>query len=163
MTEALSRTYFFVSALLLSALPQHNTAALGTYQTTPTNGNSIKLLELNQPPCSVPTQQSVITAKLAYHIAEQEQSDYGFEVSIKFQGTDPRMTFSVGNSMGNAGNTKVTSKSDTLTLKYPMAAILNNPRLRRPITCYFYLHRNTEPGRSTVIAKTPPIVFAECQ
>ncbi|GGF24803.1 hypothetical protein [Hymenobacter cavernae] len=146
--------------LALMSFTQRDTALT---QTAPTTGNTIKLLALNQPPCSIPTDESVITAKLAYHIAEQEQSEYGFEVSIKFQGTDPRMTFSMSRGPANTGNIKVTSKSDTLTLTYPMATILNNPRLRRPITCYFYLHRNTEPGRSVVIAKTPPIIFAECQ
>ncbi|WP_324676909.1 hypothetical protein [Hymenobacter sp. GOD-10R] len=132
-------------------------------QTAPANGNTIKLLALNQPPCSVPSPESMITARLAYHITEQEQSEHGFSVSIKFQGTDPRMTFSMGLAGQKAGETLVTSRNDTLTLRYPMAAIWGNPRLKRPITCYFYLHRYTAPGRSTVIAKTPPVVFAECQ
>ncbi|MBF9222027.1 hypothetical protein [Hymenobacter ruricola] len=127
-------------------------------QQAPAPGSSIALLVLNQPPCTVPTSQSVFKAKVAYVIAAQEQSDYGFEVSIKFQSTDPRMTF----SSGMQGVIPVTSRHDTLTVEYPLAKIWANPRLKRPLTCYFYLHRNTAPGRSTVIARTPPIVFREC-
>jgi hypothetical protein len=125
-----------------------------------TPASTIRLVALNQPPCATLTPQSVLTAKVAYQIAAQEQSPYGFAVSIKFQGTDPRMTFSHGRAAGE----EIVSRNDTLTITYPMAAIMQDTRLRRPITCYFYLHRNTSAeGRSTVIAHTPPIVFQECQ
>ncbi|MBD2721907.1 hypothetical protein [Hymenobacter armeniacus] len=120
--------------------------------------SSIALLVLNQPPCTVPTSQSVFKAKVVYTIARQEQSEHGFAVSIKFQSTDPGMTF----SSGQQGVIPVSSRHDTLTVEYPLARIWANPRLKRPLTCYFYLHRNTAPGRSTVIAQTPPIVFREC-
>ncbi|MBJ6108175.1 hypothetical protein JAO73_04070 [Hymenobacter sp. BT523] len=120
--------------------------------------SSIELLVLNQPPCTVPTSQSVFKAKVVYTIAGPEQSEHGFAVSIKFQSTDPRMTF----SSGQQGVISVSSRHDTLTVEYPLARIWANPRLKRPLTCYFYLHRNTAPGRSTVIAQTPPIVFREC-
>ncbi|WP_426058135.1 hypothetical protein [Hymenobacter sp. B1770] len=123
------------------------------------SGNAIALLTLNQPPCTTLTPKAVIRAKLAYHLAETEQSDYGFAVSIKFQSTDPRMTF----SDGDLGVVAVTAHHNTLTLSYPVAAIRRNDRLKRPVTCYFYLHRNTAPGRSMVLAKTEPIVFQECQ
>ncbi|TGE04833.1 hypothetical protein [Hymenobacter fodinae] len=69
------------------------------------------------------------------------------------------MTF----SDGRAGEVTVKCKQDTLTLSYPMSALRQNAMLKRPITCYFYLHRNTAPGRSTVIAKTDPVIFQECQ
>ncbi|SFQ23586.1 hypothetical protein [Hymenobacter arizonensis] len=122
------------------------------------SGNAITLLTLNQPPCTTLTPKSVIRAKLAYHLAEAEQSEYGFAVSIKFQSTDPRMTF----SDGTLGVATITARHDTLTLSYPVAAIRRNDRLKRPVTCYFYLHRNTAPGRSVVLAQTEPIVFQEC-
>ncbi|GAB3586432.1 hypothetical protein [Hymenobacter daeguensis] len=123
------------------------------------SGNTIALLALNQPPCATLTPQSVIRAKLAYHLAETEQSAYGFAVSIKFQSTTPGMTF----SDGVQGQATVTARHDTLTLSYPVAAIRRNDRLQRPVTCYFYLHRNTGPSRSTVLAKTTAITFQECQ
>jgi len=157
MKTTLRVAYSPLLGLALMGFTQRDTAALT--QTTPSPKNTIKLLTLNQPPCSMPSSESTITAKLAYLIAEQEQSEQGFSVSIKFQGVDPRMTFSVGTQ----GNLTVKSKQDTLTLTYPMAAIWSNPRLKRPLTCYFYLHRYTTPNRSVVIAKTPPIVFQECQ
>jgi hypothetical protein len=122
-------------------------------------GNAIALLALNQPPCATLTPQSVIRAKLSYHLAPAEQSAYGFAVSIKFQSTNPRMTF----SDGVQGQAVVTARYDTLTLAYPVAAIRRNDRLQRPVTCYFYLHRNTGPGRSVVLAKTEAITFQECQ
>jgi hypothetical protein len=170
MKKALRAACSPLLILALMGFTQRDTTLVQT-QTTPASANKITLLALNQPPCSVPTEKSIITARLAYHIAEQEQSEHGFAVSIKFQGTDPKMTFSVGRYTGSAqptsreraGEVTVISKTDTLTLKYAMAQILNNPRLRRPITCYFYLHRYTAPGHSEVIAKTPPIIFAECQ
>jgi hypothetical protein len=129
-----------------------------TAQNQAPEGSSITLLALNQPPCTAPTAKSVLKAKLAYAIAPQEQSEYGFAVSIKFQSTDPRMTF----SGGMQGIVAVTSRHDTLTLEYPLAGVWANSRLKRPLTCYLYLHRNTAPGRSTVIARTPAIVFKEC-
>jgi hypothetical protein len=96
---------------------------------------------------------------LTYQLGEQEQSEHGFAVSIKFATTDPRRTF----SLDQGGQQAVTQRHDTLTLHYQMNRIWSNPQLKRPITCYFYLHRNTGNGRSTVIARTPPIVFQECQ
>jgi hypothetical protein len=69
------------------------------------------------------------------------------------------MTF----SDGRQGILAITARQDTVTITYPLAAIRHNAQLKRPITCYFYLHRNTGPGRSVVIAQTEPIVFRECQ
>lgn len=147
---SLRRTLCLLAWPLL-AVSQPGTAAQA-------DDDTITLLTLNQPPCLVPTQQTVIKAKLAYHIAAAEQSDYGFAVSIKFQSTTPGHTY----SRGRLATQAVTRKSDTLTIAYPMSAVLTDARLGRPITCYFYLHRNTAPGHSHVIAKTPPIIFKEC-
>lgn len=122
-------------------------------------GNAIALLALNQPPCTTLTPQSVIRAKLSYHLAEAEQSPDGFAVSIKFQSTTSGRTF----SDGVQGQVTVTARHDTLTLSYPVAALRRNDRLQRPVTCYFYLHRNTGPGRSVVLAQTAAITFQECQ
>jgi hypothetical protein len=133
---------------------------LGSSASTPSAADtSITLLRLNQPPCKTLTRADILQAKLAYHIADKEQSEYGFAVSIKFQSKDPRRTF----SDGRQGRISVSKRDDELTLTYPMVAIRHSAQLYRPITCYFYLHRNTGPGRSTVIALTKPIVFQECQ
>jgi hypothetical protein len=121
--------------------------------------STIKLLKINQSPCTTLTAKSVLKAQLAYRIADTAQSKYGFAVSIKFQSTRAGMTF----SDGRLGEVTVKVKQDTLTLSYPMSAVRQNALLKRPITCYFYLHRNTAPGRSTVIAKTGPVIFQECQ
>ncbi|MBO2008822.1 hypothetical protein [Hymenobacter negativus] len=145
-----------VSLLSLALL----TPARPTVEPLITGDNSITLVKLNQPPCKTLSAADVLTAKVAYHIADAEQSADGFAVSIKFQGTDPHMTFSVGQQ---GKGTDVTARQDTLTLTYPMAAIMQNQRLQRPVTCYFYLHRNLGHGRSAVIARTPPIVFQNCQ
>jgi hypothetical protein len=151
-------SFLFAGALLLLALP-------GRAQTStlppPAEASHITLLQFNQPPCAVPTARSVIKAKIAYRLAPSEQSEYGFAVSIKFQEVTPGRTF----SQGQLGQVAVTQRADTLTIEYPMAGIIGNTRLSHPITCYFYLHRNTSPapGSSRVIAKTPPIVFQECQ
>jgi hypothetical protein len=121
--------------------------------------NRLTLLSLNQPPCATLQPNSVIRAKLAYHLAETEQSAEGFAVSIKFQSVNPRMTF----SDGRQGIVTVSARQDTVTITYPIAAIRRNAQLKRPVTCYFYLHRNTGPGRSVVIAQTAPVIFQECQ
>jgi hypothetical protein len=140
-------------ALLALALP-------GRAQTSdPAAASTITLLRLNQPPCVVPTAQAIIKARLAYRLAPSEQSEYGFAVSIKFRGTVPGLTY----SKGRLGQATLTQRADTLTIEYPLAAIVGDARLSQPITCYFYLHRNTAPGRSRVIAQTPPIIFKECQ
>jgi hypothetical protein len=135
-------------------------------QTPSPVGNHIKVLSINKPPCKVLSAKEVIRAKIVYRIAATEQSPEGFAVSIKFQGNDPRFTFSAVKSRGATPprpDTPLALRSDTLTLTYSMADILQDTRLMRPITCYFYLHRNLGNGRSTVIAQTPPIVFSECQ
>lgn len=156
MKSALRGYGVLVAALLFyQARPLAGHAQTGT----PAAGSSIRVLALNQPPCSVPSAKSVIVAKVAYHIAEGQQSDHGFAVSIKFQGKDPRMTFSTT----RLGQVAVTTAHDTLTIEYPMEAIWHDARLQRPLVCYFFLHRNTGPGRSVVIAKTKPITFQECQ
>ena len=140
---------------------------MGRAQAPAQAGSHITLLSLNQPPCKVLSAKDVVTAKIAYHIADSEQSANGFAVSIKFQSTDPRATFSVGKRhygpLPPLPEPVLTLRSDTLTLNYSMSDIMRSPKLQRPVTCYFYLHRNMEKGRSTVIAKTPPIVFTECQ
>ncbi|MFD1875696.1 hypothetical protein [Hymenobacter bucti] len=121
--------------------------------------NHLALLTLNQPPCATLQPTSVIRAKLVYSLSETEQSTEGFAVSIKFQSTNPHMTF----SDGRQGVAAISARQDTLTITYPIAAIRRNTQLKRPVTCYFYLHRNTGPGRSVVIAQTAPIIFQECQ
>ncbi|MDO7886268.1 hypothetical protein [Hymenobacter cheonanensis] len=141
------------SCLALPGLAQTGAATPGSEAST------LTLLRLNQPPCAVPTARSVIKARLAYRLAAGEQSDYGFAVSIKFREVTPGHTF----SKGRPGQVSITQRADTLTIEYPMAAILADTRLSHPVTCYFYLHRNTAPGRSRVIAQTPPIIFKECQ
>ncbi|GAB2940734.1 hypothetical protein GCM10027048_01400 [Hymenobacter coalescens] len=143
----------------LGSLPFHDAGSPASRQAPAANGNNITLLALNQPPCATPSRQAVLVAKLAYRIAAAEQSEQGFAVSIKFQTTEAGRTF----SSGPQGHVFVAQGSDTLTLRYPVAAVWNHPRLKRPLTCYFYLHRYTAPGRSTVIAQTPAVVFAECQ
>ena len=149
-------SYFFIVPLLSLARPG---LAQTSAPASPTEASHITLLELNQPPCTVPTTRSVIRARLAYHLAPTEQSDYGFAVSIKFRGTTLGLTY----SKGRLGQVAITQRADTLTIEYPMAAILGDIRLSHPLTCYFYLHRNLAPGRSRVIAQTPPIIFKECQ
>jgi hypothetical protein len=121
--------------------------------------NRLTLLTLNQPPCATLQPTSVIRAKLVYSLSETEQSTEGFAVSIKFQSTNPHMTF----SDGRQGVVAISARQDTVIITYPIAAIRRNMQLKRPVTCYFYLHRNTGPGRSVVIARTAPIVFQECQ
>lgn len=148
--------FFLGGAGLALAAP----AAAQSVATVP-DGSTLTLLQLNQPPCAVPNARSVFKAKLAYRLAASEQSEYGFAVSIKFRGTTPGLTY----SKGRLGQVAISQRADTLTLEYPMAEILGDGRLARPITCYFYLHRNTSPapGRSRVIAQTPALVFKECQ
>ena len=148
----------FFTAIASVGLMGHELLAQSTHVAS-TDPSRITLLTLNQPPCVTLTPQSVLQAKVAYRLADGEQSEYGFAVSIKFQSTDPRRTF----SDGQQGVVTVTERADTLTISYPLAAIRHNTLLQRPITCFFYLHRNTAPGRSTVLAKTPPITFQECQ
>ncbi|GAB3835519.1 hypothetical protein [Hymenobacter jeollabukensis] len=121
------------------------------------DGNKIHLLSLDQPPCVSPG--SLVTAKLAYRLGPREQSAYGYAVSIKFASTDPGGTF----SLGLDGEQAVTQRRDTLTLSYSLTQILGNSHLKRPITCYFYLHRNTSASSSEVITRTPAVVFRECQ
>lgn len=147
--------------LLALALPGRAQTGAPPSAASAVEASHITLLQLNQPPCAVPTARSVIRAKVAYRLAPGEQSEYGYAVSIKFQEVTPGRTF----SQGRLGQVAITQRADTLTIEYPMAAILGNARLSQPITCYFYLHRNTTPapGSSRVIAKTPPIIFKECQ
>lgn len=144
-------TFWLLAACLASA-----THPLAPRQAT---DNSVTLLEVNQPPCTVPNAKSIVKIKFAYRIADSESAPEGYAVSVKFQSTTPRMTF----SLGRQGYTSVTSKQDTLSLEYPMATILQAQRLQRPINCFIYLHRNLGEGRSRVIAQTPAIVFQECQ
>ncbi|RAK70445.1 hypothetical protein [Hymenobacter edaphi] len=119
-------------------------------------GNKLRLLSLDRPACLKPA--SLLTAKLAYRLGPREQSAYGYTVSIKFATTNPGRTF----SRGLDGERAVTQRRDTLTLSYSMTQVLGNASLKRPITCYFYLHRNTSATSSEVIASTPPIVLPEC-
>ncbi len=146
-------------AIIISGLANAFSRQAAAQAIPPNEANSITLLSLNQPPCAVLDARSVLKAKIAYHINASEVSTQGFAVSIKFKANRPGMTF----SEGTADKVRVTSRQDTVTITYPMASIRRNGLLEQPLTCFFYLHRYTAPGRSTVIAQTKPIVFKECQ
>lgn len=130
-----------------------------TKNSTTTIGNVISIRSLLPTLKDNFSKSSTISAQLNYAIAEEEKSDYGFEISIKFVSTQNNTTFSMTT---DSSNVPVSEKEGTVTINYPMEIIWDNPRLKHPVTCMFYLHKKTSSsGNSTVIAKTIPITFYE--
>ena len=117
----------------------------------------IEILKLSPQAESVLTSQDTITASLQIAIAGGIQSDFGFSVSIKFASKIEGQTFSTGE------NSSITlgTKTGNVILEYPISQIWSNTNLKRPISCYFYLHQMTSETASKVIARTAEIKYNE--
>ncbi len=119
--------------------------------------STIEILDLSPEPQSVVSAQDTIKAVLKYSIAEDIHSDFGFSISIKFVSTTEGRTF----SSGPDAEIELTERDGEVPLQYPLELIWNHSDLKHPISCYFYLHKQTSETSSTVIAKTEEISYME--
>jgi len=128
----------------------------------PTEGNNaaatyIEVAELVPAAGSMISASDTIAAILKYAIDNAVQSDYGFSISVKFTSVNEGQTFSIGQDT----DISLTEKAGTITHTYPLDMIWNHADLKHPVSCYFYLHKETSQTSSTVIAKTAEIKYTE--
>lgn len=100
---------------------------------------------------------TTVDATLTYALAEGIQSSFGFELIAQFQSTNSGVT--IGTPLTTPA--VLVQRAGTISVSVPLAQIVRDSRLARPITAYFYLLSRTAPGAGTVIAKVGPIVYTE--
>jgi len=125
-------------------------------EATPTN--SITLVTMTPAAGAKVSRSSTISATVNYTLAADEASEFGYRVSIQFESAF-NGTFAL-----NPSHVTVTDRKGTIQMNYPLAGVwdlYNSRELQHPVTCYFYLDRMTDDGRSTVIAKTQALTFTE--
>src|SRR5213593_3423258 len=106
----------------------------------PKSVGSIDVVSLTPEAGSSVDRNTVITVELRYSIDNFQTKQNRYAVSINFQKRDSRTsTFSSG--PGDAVVLK--EASGTVTLTYPLESIWDNPKLRKPVVVYFYLHERT--------------------
>jgi hypothetical protein len=128
-----------------------------TTDSTNETESTIEIRDLSPEPGSVVSSQDTIKAVLKYSIAEDIHSDFGFSISIKFVSTTAGRTFSINSN----AVIKLTERDGEVPLQYPLELIWNHSDLKHPISCYFYLHKQTSDTSSTVITKTEEISYME--
>ncbi|GAB2963949.1 hypothetical protein GCM10027048_36480 [Hymenobacter coalescens] len=120
---------------------------------------AISIASLTPAPGTQVSRATTIDATLNYSLADSETSAYGYRVSILFKSTTGS-TFAI-----NPSSVDLTARKGTVSMSYPLSRFWDrttSPMPARPITCYFYLQRNTNgTGQSEVIAKTDALVFPE--
>jgi len=119
--------------------------------------STIEILDLSPEAQSIVSSQDTIKAILRYSIAPDIQSEFGFSISIKFVSTTAGRTFYIGSN----AEIEITDRDGQVILKYPLDLVWNYSDLKHPISCYFYLHKETSETSSTVIAKTEEIDYME--
>ena len=119
--------------------------------------SSITIVSLIPEPESTITSNDTIRATLAYSIASDVQSDFGFTISIKFVSIIEGQTFSVG----EAAQTELILREGNVTMNYPLELIWDHQNLKQPVSCYFYLHKMTSQTSSSVLARTTEIGYNE--
>lgn len=119
--------------------------------------STIEILDLSPEPGSVLSSQDTINAVLRYSIAKDIHSDFGYSISIKFVSTTAERTFSIGPS----AEIKIIERDGEVPFQYSLELIWNHSDLKHPISCYFYLHKETSETSSTVLAKTEEISYME--
>jgi len=120
-------------------------------------GSSITITSLSPAAGSVVSSLDTIRADLAYVIADDEVSDYGFAVSVKFQSVIENQTL----SLGEEAMITVSDKKGQVNLVYPLTSAWRSSDLAHPVSCFFYLHNYVSETTSSVIAKTERISYEE--
>jgi hypothetical protein len=121
---------------------------------------SIEILEITPEPGSVVSAEDSIVAKVAYQVAEDDQCESGYIVSLLFR------TYSGFTCRGIAGECAIltTKDSGTMTFTYPLQRVWNVDSVRRPLLVHFDLvHRcpdSTDP-LGIYLAWTETVVYAE--
>jgi hypothetical protein len=154
----MSKTYLLALSLSVSGL--FSTACRHDKDPIPTpvtpEASTLKAENVSPAASTKLSESSILSADLTYALAEQQKSDYGFDVFAQFESTTPGKTIGPGYHMA------ATNRSGKITYSVPMSAIWNNRELKHPVTAYFYLvNKTTNTGTSTVIAKVGPYTYTE--
>ena len=98
----------------------------------------------------------VIKAELRFSIANFQRKKNRYSISIQFMDSSTRAsTF----SSGEANTAQILEPSGTVHMEYPINAVWDDPKLRKPVTFYFFLLERTGRNVSTVLDQTEEIVY----
>jgi len=123
----------------------------------PKSEGSIELISLTPEAGSTVDRQSTIVAQLRFTIDNFKDKKDRYRISINFQDRNTRAaTF----SKGPGGMITLDQASGTVTLEYPLDRIWDDPKLRKPLRVYFYLHERTGKNETVVLDMTDAIEFS---
>jgi hypothetical protein len=123
----------------------------------PKSAGSIELISLTPEGGSSVDRGSTITAQLRFTIDNFKDKKDRYKVSINFQERESRAaTF----SKGPGDMIALIEATGTITLAYPLDRIWDDPRLRKPLVVYFYLHEHTGKRETVVLDTTDGIPFS---
>ncbi len=123
----------------------------------PKSEGSIELVSLTPEAGSSVDRESIITAQLRFTIDNFKFKKDRYQVSINFQDRDSRAaTF----SKGPGDMIMLEEASGTITLVYQLDRVWDDPRLRKPLVVYFYLHERTGKRETVVLDSTGEIQFS---
>jgi len=101
-------------------------------------------------------QNTVIKAELRFSIANFQYKKNRYYISIQFMDSNTRAsTF----SDGEENTVQIEEQTGTVHMKYPLNIVWSNPKLRKPVTFYFFLHERTGRNVSVVLEQTEEIVY----
>jgi hypothetical protein len=121
------------------------------------SAGSIELTSLTPEAGSTVDRSSVITAQLRFAIDNFRKNQDRYQISVKFQSIESRaVTF----SKGPEDVVMLGDRSGSITMVYPLHRVWDDPKLRKPIVMYFYLHERTGKRDTVVLDKTEEIRFA---
>jgi len=95
-----------------------------------------------------------IQACLQYHVAEDRVSSYGYSIMIELEPADGN-----GFTVTSTEILYVTKANDTIVFRYPLSNVKEFTGLKYPLTCRFWLERQTGDGINGFIANTGEYAF----
>jgi hypothetical protein len=122
----------------------------------PKSKASIELVSLTPDAGSSVGPKSIIIAQLKFSISNFKKSKDRYHISINFQSKSRASTF----SKGPGGSIVLQEASGLVTITYPLERVWDDPKLRKPVVVYFYLHEQTGRRETVVLDSTDPVQFS---
>lgn len=106
------------------------------------------------------TRDTVIETTLQYSIDLHKLKKDKYTITMLFGSSEGQnVLFNKKKTRLGDADLILKATSGSVKLKYPMDAIWNDPRLKRPVSIFFYIIEHNKNGSSQAIASAGPFVF----
>ena len=117
---------------------------------------TIEIVSLTPEAGSQVDRNVVIKAELRFSIVNFQNKKNRYSISIQFMDNSTRAsTF----SDGDMNTVHIEKESGTVHMEYPLNTVWDNPKLRKPVTFYFFLLERTGRNVSAVLEQTEETVY----